>query len=108
MTGPPMSSRGLGRFRLAILAATGIAALAGCAGEITTDDPLGEMRDQKLSAAKRIKGGGRAWDDGQQGKIDKVAVREGLKTVAWSASWPLELREAALRALLGDTNPKGV
>lgn len=66
------------------------------------------MRDGTLPRPTRVLAVRRAWESGQKGQIDRVTVREDLKTVAWSPTWPRELRLEALRMLLSDTDPKGL
>ncbi len=84
-----------------------LAGLASCAGPTQSGDPLSDLRNPKLGPKAREQAIQQAWAQGQAGKIDRTAVREDLKTVAWSRHWILAHRLAALNALLSDTEPKG-
>lgn len=94
--------------RLRVPAAISVCmALASCAGPAQVSDPLSDLRNPKLSAPVREKAIRQSWEQAQAGTLDKTAVREDLKTVAWSRHWLLPHRLAALKALLSDTDPKG-
>lgn len=84
-----------------------LAGLASCAGPTQSQDPLSDLRNPKLGPKAREEAIQKAWVQGQAGKLDRTAVREDLKTVAWSRHWILAHRLAALNALLSDTEPKG-
>lgn len=81
--------------------------LASCAGTTQPSDPLSDLRNPKLGPAARERAIQQSWADAQSGKLDRIAVREDLKTVAWSRHWILSHRLAALNCLLSDTEPKG-
>ncbi len=93
------------RLRIATLAVLGT--LASCAGRNQPSDPLSDLRNPKLGPTARERAIRQSWADAQTGKLDRTAVREDLKTVAWSRHWILAHRLAALDALLSDTEPKG-
>jgi hypothetical protein len=90
--------------------ALGLAALplVACTGPRRVSDPLSDLKDPRLSESRRVGAIEAAWADAEAGKIDRAAVREDLKTVAWSASWPARMRMTALEALAGDTDPQGL
>ncbi len=62
------------------------------------------MRNPKLSTSRRVEAIERSWADAGTGAVDKAAVREDLKTIAWGTAFPTEMRMAALEALLGDSD----
>lgn len=91
------------------MAAAALAAVTvGCGTtRVTVDDPLADIRNPRLGDSRRVQAIQRAWAQGQDGSIDRVTVREELKNVAWSSSWPQKMRMEALRALASDTSERG-
>src|SRR5262245_52221516 len=82
--------------------------LAGCnRGSTVGKDPLDDVRNPRLNKTQRTKAIHDAWAQAQDGQIDRITVREELKTVAWAGSWPIEMRTAALEHLASDTTEKG-
>jgi hypothetical protein len=81
--------------------------LGGCRSEPRGEDPLTDIKNPRLSERQRVEAIERVWADAAAGRIDRTAAREDLKTVAWSASWPLSMRMAALKAITSDTSPEG-
>lgn len=76
---------------------------AGCASErVKVDDPLADIRNPRLADKRRVEAIDRAWDQAQSGAIDRITVRDELKNVAWSSSWPASMRLEALRKLATD------
>lgn len=91
---------------LGILAAM---ALTGCSSTPKAPpDPLTEVKNPRLSPERRARAIEGAWERVTDGTADRAEVREDLKTLAWSVSWPTELRHKALATVLGDTDPEGV
>jgi hypothetical protein len=85
-------------------------ALAGCgsSGSKAATDPMAEVRNPRLSESRRAEAIDRAWRQVLDGSGDRAAVRQELKTLAWSPNWPTGLRVKALTAVLGDPDPEGV
>ncbi len=82
--------------------------LAACAGPPGFgEDPMETVRNPRQKEERRAKAIDAAWDRVLEGKADRTMVREELKTLAWSASWPEPLRIKALNTLLSDTDPEG-
>lgn len=71
-------------------------------------DPLLEVKNPRLRPERRAQAIDAAWQRVEHGSASREAVRGDLKTLAWSANWPVELRLKALRTVLGDTDPAGV
>ncbi len=84
-----------------------LALLCSCASHKPPADPLSDLRNPSLSVPARQKAITRSWEMAQAGTLDRTAVREDLKTVAWSRHWDVSLRLAALSALLSDPDDKG-
>lgn len=68
---------------------------------------MSEVRNPRATEKARIRAMDAAWLRVQHGEADRTAVREDLKTLAWSASWPEPLRVHALKTILSDTDPGG-
>lgn len=89
---------------LGSLLAWGSGGGAGCASQkVTVEDPLADIRNPRLPDKRRVDAIDRAWEQAQSGAIDRITVRDELKTVAWSPSWPLAMRMEALRKITSDT-----
>jgi hypothetical protein len=85
-----------------------LAAWGGCGS--TPDappDPILEVKNPRLRPERRAQAIDAAWQRVQDGSAARDTVRSDLKTLAWSANWPVELRLKALRTVLADTDPTG-
>jgi hypothetical protein len=76
---------------------------AGCAQQRERSDPLTDLRNPRLGESRRVEAIARAWREAEAGNLDKLTVRDDLKTIAWGAAYPRSMRMAALRAVLNDT-----
>jgi hypothetical protein len=77
-------------------------ALSACAGPRPSADPLADIRNEGLSESRRIAALETLWEQVEAGTIDRRAIREDLKTMAWSPAWPTAIRLAALGAIASD------
>jgi hypothetical protein len=68
-------------------------------------DPIADLHNPRLSVSARERAIAKSWQLVQSGQVDRTAVREELKTIAWSRHWALTLRLAALNTLISD--PEG-
>lgn len=91
----------------ALLPALAATAMVSCSAKPRQTDPLTDLRNPSLSVPAREQAIDRAWRMAQEGTLDRIAVREDLKTVAWSRHWALPLRQAAIARLLSDTDERG-
>jgi hypothetical protein len=99
------------RWRVTSSAMLGVLALAaGCAKDVQVraDDPLADIRNPRLTESRRLEAIRKAWTQAERGEVDRIAVRDELKNVAWSSGWPLKMRMEALRSLASDQTPEGV
>ena len=80
---------------------------AGCASDkVNVDDPLADVRNPRLPDRRRVEAIDKAWEQAEKGEVDRITVRDELKNVAWSSSWPIAMRMEALHKLAAD--PKGL
>ena len=66
-----------------------------------------DVRNPSLSCAERLRSIDDVCSRVLRGEADRKAVREDLKTLVWSASWPEPLRVHTLNLLLNDPDPTG-
>lgn len=92
--------------RTALLSLT-LATLSACGNYKTVADPLSDLQNPKLGIQAKSRAIDQAWSMATDGKLDRTAVREDLKTIAWSRHWTPSLRVQAITALLSDTDPAG-
>lgn len=102
----------MSRFALTCAVVLGLAMHAGLAGGCGSSprvaaDPMGDVRNPRLSEGRRLEAIDAAWEQVLLGGADRGAVRQELKTLAWSTSWPTSLRLRALRHLLDDPDGAG-
>jgi hypothetical protein len=84
------------------------ASLPGCASRQTVVDPMGDVRNEGLAEPKRRQAIERVWSRVESGELDRLPIREDLKTIAWSPVWRPSLRVAALKALAADKTEQGM
>jgi hypothetical protein len=104
-----MIKRSLGLAFVAALAGW-MAAGGGCAsgGRAAADlDPMAEIRNEKAGEPRRREAIRRVWAQVEAEQLDRMAVREDLKGIAWSPAWPVSLRLAALEAVTSDRTEAG-
>jgi hypothetical protein len=94
---------------LAIAATGWMAGLGGCAGNkgALSTDPMAEVRNERLDEPRRRAAIRQVWSQVEAGEIDRAAIREDLKTIAWSPAWPVSIRLAALEAVSSDRTEQG-
>lgn len=94
--------------RITVVLMMCVLASAGCNRQTKlSTDPLEDVRNARLGNEHRVRAIHAAWDQVELGVADRLAVRDELKTVAWSGKWPLELRMAALTDLAKDRTERG-
>lgn len=81
--------------------------LAACRSSSPGPDPLSDLRNPDVPVARRVEAVRLIWEDAQHGRLERALAREELKIVAWPGAWPVELRQAALQALLSDESEAG-
>jgi hypothetical protein len=93
---------------LVVAAAGWLAIGMGCAGGgAAATDPLTEIRNERLMEKRRAEAIRQVWAQVEAGEVDRSAIREDFKTIAWSPAWPVSLRLAALRAVTSDQTEQG-
>lgn len=83
-----------------------VSVLTSCASRHRPADPLTDLKNPSLPVPQRRAAMNKSWEMALAGTLDKTAVREDLKTVAWSRFSNIELRTTALGLLLSDTDDK--
>lgn len=110
-TRPPPGSPGPScRLLAAAILALGLGAWGACAARgapSSQPDPMSEVRNPRATEKARIKAIDAAWKAVLDRDADRTAVREDLKTLAWSARWPEALRVHALKTILSDPDAAG-
>ncbi len=109
MINPHMKSTGTARSVLGLLAAACL--FGACSGggrpSGVSDNPIQNVRNPRLSEARRAQAIDELWTLVREDKADRIAAREALKSLVWSPNWPVRLRVHAMRVLLDDADPAG-